>query len=195
MSVSTTRMKVAGVRATDVGADTPPIGWWALGLGRIIIGYLWLQQTMWKLPPDFGSPGGCPASLSARHLNGLCDWMHREALHAQFSPYGSFVANVALPHFTLFGWLTWVTETFIAVSLLLGLVARLGALVGTLWALNLTIGLWAVPGEWYWTYLMLVLLNAIFMATGAGRYIGLDALLRRAARQPDGMARAIALAS
>jgi len=54
----------------------------------------------------------------------------------------------------------------------------LGALAGTLWAINLAVGLWDVPGEWYWTYLMLVLLNAVFLATAAGRYIGLDALIR-----------------
>lgn len=33
-------------------------------------------------------------------------------------------------------------------------------------------------GEVVLTYLMLVLLNAVFLATAAGRYIGLDALIR-----------------
>ena len=147
-----------------------PAGWWALGLVRIVIGYLWFQQTLWKLPPTFGAPAG------------LLGWMTHEAQHPWIPLYGSFVQHVAIPHFHLFGWLTWGIETALAVSLIVGLFSRLGALVGALWALNLTIGLWAVPGEWYWTYVMLFLLNALFAATAAGRSIGLDGLLRRRVR-------------
>ncbi len=197
-------MAATGVssRGLSTGVATPstvawPTGWWALGIGRIIIGYLWFQQTLWKLPSDFGSPGGCPTSLSAKHLGGLCDWMHREAAHAFVPLYGSFVKDVAIPNFGLFGSLTWLTETALAISLVLGLLGRLGGLVATLWAINLTIGLWAVPGEWYWTYVMLALLNAVFFATAANRYIGVDMFLRRYAlsgpRTP--IKRLIALAS
>src|SRR5207244_4377713 len=160
------------------------------------IGLLWLTQVLWKPPSDFGSKGPCPTSLKAQHLSGLCDWMHREATHTlnvtliskkylhfdlHFSTdlYAKFVQNTVLPHYSLFGWMTFVTESALAISLLLGLFTRLGGLVGALWALNLTIGLWSVPGEWYWTYLMLAALNLIFFATCAGRYFGLDALLTR----------------
>jgi hypothetical protein len=27
---------------------------WPLGIARIVIGLLWFQQLLWKLPPDFG---------------------------------------------------------------------------------------------------------------------------------------------
>ena len=180
--------------ATTMSDTTRPPGWWALGLMRILIGVLWWTQLLWKKPPDFGSPGGCPADLIDAHtgrpiagLHGLCDWMHREALHPitptffghtfTVDTYANFVRDAVIPHFTLFGWLTVGTETFITVSLVLGLFTRLGGLVGALWALNLTVGLWSVPNEWYWTYLMLAALNLIFFATRAGRYFGVDSLL------------------
>ena len=167
-----------------------PTGWWALGLMRILIGVLWWTQLLWKKPRDFGSPGGCPTSLRARGLTGLCDWLHREALHPMrptffghtftINAYADFVKNTVIPHFNTFGWIAVGIETFITASLVLGLFGRLGGLVGTLWALNLLVGLWSVPGAWYWTYVMLAALNLIFFATCAGRYLGLDGFLTRA---------------
>ena len=44
-------------------------------------------------------------------------------------------------------------------------------------ALNLLLGLWVVPHEWYWTYIMLMVLQWIFFVTGAGRTFGIDARL------------------
>ena len=166
LSMVTSRNIADRAGAAQVDA-APPVGWWALGISRIIIGFLWLQQTQWKLPPNFGAPAG------------LLAWMTREAQHPWIPLYGSFVKNVAIPNFYLFGWLTWVIETAVAVSLIVGLFSRFGALLSAVWALNLTVGLWAVPGEWYWTYVMLFMLNALFAATAAGRYIGLDGLIRR----------------
>ena len=67
---------------------------------------------------------------------------------------------------------------FITLTILFGLFGRLGALLGTLQALNLTIGLLPVPGEWEWTYLMLTAINFTLLITAANRYIGLDSWLR-----------------
>jgi hypothetical protein len=67
-------------------------------------------------------------------------------------------------------------EAFVCFSLMTGFLTRLGGLVGLLMGINLFIGLTAVQGEWDWTYLMLPLVNAIFIVVG-GRFIGLDALL------------------
>ncbi len=147
-------------------AVSSPASLWGLGVIRIVIGFLWFQQILWKLP--FSSGG----------VASLKDWMSREAAHPFIGLYGSFVQNIAIPNVGLFAWLTFLTEGAIAVSLLLGLLSRLGALVGALWALNLAIGLWSVPGEWYWTYLMLVLLNAAFVLAAAGRYVGVDSMIR-----------------
>jgi len=124
------------------------------------------QQVLWKLPPNVSGN------------NGLRQWMLCEVAHPLVPLDGAFVRGVAFTHYQLFGWITFLTETAIAFSLIVGLFGRLGALVGTLWAINLAVGLWDVPGEWYWTYLMPVVLNAILLATAAAHYIRLDALIR-----------------
>ena len=82
-----------------------------------------------------------------------------------------------IPHWTFFGWMTLITETFIAVTLILGLFTRLGSLVAIGMAANITIGILGVPHEWGWTYVMLILLPVIFLLTDAGRSFGVDAFV------------------
>ncbi|HTP06613.1 MAG TPA: hypothetical protein VMP08_00065 [Anaerolineae bacterium] len=173
-----------------------------LGLVRILIGVLWLTQLFWKLPPTFGCPTPFAFSTRAQTTSGLCDWIGREAAYAgnlhivnvdlhlvgggnfsiDLSPissaYGSFLNGFVLPNFSWMSWGIFALELFITVTVLLGLFGRLGLLFGTLQALNLTIGLLPVPGEWEWTYLMLTAINFALLITAANRYIGLDGLLR-----------------
>jgi hypothetical protein len=146
---------------------------WPLGVARILVGWLWGTQLMWKMPPLFG----CGPDLRIGLDGGLCDWVGREIANPLFPAYRAFLEAVVVPNFTLFGWLVWLAEAFIFVSLFFGVLTRLGGLVGALQALNLTIGLWAVPHEWYWTYVMLTVLNALMLFTGAGRFLGLDRFL------------------
>jgi uncharacterized membrane protein YphA (DoxX/SURF4 family) len=73
--------------------------------------------------------------------------------------------------------LTLITETFIAVTLILGLFTRLGALVAVGMAVNITIGILNVPHEWGWTYVMLIMLASLILLTGAGRSLGVDSFL------------------
>jgi hypothetical protein len=51
----------------------------------------------------------------------------------------------------------------------------LGALMG----LNLWLGLYSAPGEWPWTYMFLVIIQALFVIDPPGRCLGADALLRQ----------------
>src|SRR5438477_260777 len=78
-------------------------------------------------------------------------------------------------------------------GLLLGLI-RIA--IGFVQGVNLTIGLWAVPNEWYWTYVLLALINLTLALTAAGRYLGVDALLHpraeAAAARGNGLARLVA---
>ncbi|MGH7354244.1 MAG: TQO small subunit DoxD, partial [Candidatus Rokuibacteriota bacterium] len=82
-----------------------------------------------------------------------------------------------IPNWTFFGWMTLITETFIGVTLILGLGTRLGSLVAIGMAANITLGILSVPHEWGWTYTMLIMLPVLFLITGAGRSFGLDAFL------------------
>jgi len=134
----------------------------ALGVVRIFLGYLWFQQLFWKLPPSFA---------------GLRPYVMREGQYTFIPGYSFIIQHVFLPNFVLLGTGTWIAEFLVAMSLLFGVFSRLGALLSLLLALQLYVGLAVAPGEWYWTYGMLVLLAVVFVAIPAGRRLGIDQLL------------------
>jgi len=155
-------------------------GWERAGLAvaRVIIGILWLTQAAWKLPPTFGCPPDFATSTDLVHrTTGLCDWTGLMGVFSIFPPHQWFVQHVIIPNLSWAGWLIFLGEVFLAVSLILGLLTRLGGLLGLLMALNLLLGLWNVPHEWYWTYIMLMALQWGFLVTAAGRALGVDARL------------------
>jgi thiosulfate dehydrogenase [quinone] large subunit len=159
---------------------------WPIALARLLYGYLWWQQSAWKVPSDdFGRKSG----------GGLWYWVQQEIQHPTVTAYRDFLVNVMIPHWTFFGWMTLITETFIAVTLILGLFTRLGSLAAIGMAANITIGILGVPHEWGWTYVMLIMLPAIFLLTDAGRSFGLDAFtaprLDRAADRGSRVARLV----
>jgi len=141
---------------------------WPLALVRILYGVLWWQQSKWKVPSDdFGRKSG----------GGLWYWVQQEIQHPTVLAYRDFQVGVMIPHWTFFGWMTLITETFIGITLILGLFTRLGSLVAVGMALNITIGILSVPHEWVWTYVMLIALPVLFLFAGAGRSFGLDSFL------------------
>jgi uncharacterized membrane protein YphA (DoxX/SURF4 family) len=127
---------------------------------------MWWQQTLWKIPPNF---------------DGLKYWIGQEVEHAAIALQGALVGDIVLPNLALFGPLVYLTELIIGVSLLLGLFSRAGAILGMLMGLNLWLGLYSAPGEWPWTYMFLVLIQALFAIDPPGRTLGADALLRQRA--------------
>ncbi len=140
-----------------------------LALLRIFVGYLWFQQLFWKLPPDFA---------------GLYPYIIRETKYAFIPGYSyilqhTFLLGCTSTHSaagcTLFVPLAagiWMAELVVSVSLLFGLFTRLGAILSTLLALQLYVGL--STSEWYWTYGMLVLLGFALITVPAGRRLGVD---------------------
>jgi uncharacterized membrane protein YphA (DoxX/SURF4 family) len=135
-----------------------------LWLARLLIGGMWWQQTLWKLPPTF---------------EGLPYWLDQMAQHAAFGWQRAFVQQLVQPNFTLFAALVYAMEVGIAVSLMLGFLTRLGGALGALQALNLWTGLYGSPEEWTWTYLFLLVIQVTFAVLQAGQSLGLDAILAR----------------
>jgi uncharacterized membrane protein YphA (DoxX/SURF4 family) len=163
-----TNVTVADRSEDRTGWLTATAPLWPLGLARILYGYLWWQQSGWKVPSDdFGRKSG----------GGLWYWVQQEIQHPTVNAYRDFLVNVMIPNWTFFGWMTLVTETFIGVTLMLGLFTRLGSLVALGMAANITVGILSVPHEWGWTYTMLVMFPALFLLTDAGRSFGLDAFV------------------
>jgi uncharacterized membrane protein YphA (DoxX/SURF4 family) len=109
----------------------------AIWLLRFIVGVMWWQQSLWKIPPNY---------------DGLIYWMKQMVDHAAIPLQSELVARIVLPNIAIFGPLVYLTEVGIGISLMLGLCARLGALAGVGMAVNLWLGLYSAPGEWPWTY-------------------------------------------
>jgi hypothetical protein len=148
-------------------------------ISRVIFGYLWYTQLLWKLPPTFGCPSNFAVTTDIHaRTSGLCDWVGIMTLYSKWPVQASLVKSLVAPNLAWMGWIIWLMEAFVAVTLILGLFTRLGGLAGLVQAINLYIGVTAAPGEWYWTYGMLALLSLVFLAVPAGRILGLDAWLR-----------------
>jgi thiosulfate dehydrogenase [quinone] large subunit len=140
-----------------------------LAVLRIGVGLLWLQNVGWKIPPDFGR--GDPPS-------GLYRFTGYAVEYEVFPPYAWFVDRVVLPNFTVFGWLVLLVEAALGAFLLIGLATRFWAVVGVAQTVAITLSVLNAPDEWVWSYLLMLLAHAAVFATAAGRYAGLDGLLR-----------------
>jgi uncharacterized membrane protein YphA (DoxX/SURF4 family) len=131
---------------------------------RLIIGAMWWQQSLWKIPPNYA---------------GLTYWMTQIVEHAAVMLQSTAVSSLVLPNIALFGPLVYLIEVAIGVSLMLGLLTRWGALLGLAMVLNLWLGLYSAPGEWPWTYFFLVVIQTVFVIDPQGYSLGADALRRR----------------
>ena len=135
---------------------------------RIFVGYLWFQQLFWKMPPDFA---------------GLYSYIIRESQHTIIPGYGYILQHTFLSGCTSLLTATgctlyvplaagvWIAELIVAISLMFGLFTRFGAILGSVLAIQLYVGL--AYTEWIWTYGMLVLLCLAITAIPAGRRLGI----------------------
>lgn len=160
----------------------------ALSAFRVWAGWLWTTQLGWKWPwlgaggfgcdaYRFNVPAGQTVVAGETGLHGLCDWMQREVNYPFIGLYADFVKNIVIPNFDFFAWLTFFTEGFIALSLILGFLTRLGGFLGTFWGLSLLIGLLNVPGESLGIFLPYIIPPAVFMVIGARNQFSVDAWL------------------
>ena len=147
-------------------------------LFRFLIGAMWWQQTLWKLPPFYTDHPEEPFGAT-----GLAYWMTQMGKSAAIPLQADFVNHVVLPNFYWFAPAVYSLEVLTAVSLMLGAFVRLWGLIGALQILNLWLGLYSAAGEWPWTYFFLLLLQLIFAVDQYGRSLGIDAVItaRRAA--------------
>ena len=131
---------------------------WPLALARMLLGVLWLGSLRWKLPPDFES--GSETSLR--------EWLELEVEHAAFGFYGQLIETVVLPNFTLFAWIIFLLELTVGLGLLLGVATRIAAFIGLGLSFNLLVGLLEVPGEWPWSYVLLLMWHGTILVSSAG---------------------------
>ena len=141
----------------------------ATWLMRVMIGCMWFQGSLWKLP--------LPVSGAFQY------WTEELSHYAAFDWHKWLATNVFLPWITVIDPLVYLTELSLGVAFLLGFLVRPMAVVGMLFVLHLWLGLYHQPNEWPWLYIFLVFVQGFFVLNNAGMSLGLDALL---SRQPFG---------
>jgi uncharacterized membrane protein YphA (DoxX/SURF4 family) len=146
---------------------------------RFLIGCMWWQQTLWKLPPYYTDHPDQPFGET-----GLAYWMGVMGKSAAIPLQADFVNNIVLPHFYVFAPVVYTLEVLTAVSLILGIFVRFWAIIGALQIANLWLGLYNAQGEWPWTYFFLLVLQLIFAVHRYGRGLGVDAIITARSRTP-----------
>jgi thiosulfate dehydrogenase (quinone) large subunit len=87
------------------------------------------------------------------------------------------------PNIVVFGWGVLLVELALATFLLAGLATRLWAAVGAVQGLAIGLSVAVAPGEWGWSYWLLVAAHvAVAAAPAAGRTAGLDGVVRAVVR-------------
>ena len=142
-----------------------------IGAVRILVGLLWLANLEWKRPPDFGRDLG----------NGLYKYVDAAVKMPVFGPYSWIVEHIVLKNYTLFGWMTLLLESTLAVCLLLGLHTKIASLVGAGMALSVLLSVLHYPNEWPWSYYLMIGIHLLLLASLAGQHLGLDGLREKGA--------------
>lgn len=197
-----------------------------LGLAFIFFsGFLWKMPPRFGCANNFAFPVASAAGRpDPNGSTGLCYWMGLETVYAaqdrkvlvadthrlfgsgeQFGvnirPFAEvnavFIEQVVKPNIAWFGYLIWVAEVLIFLTMFLGLFTRLGGLLAIGIALQLYVGLANIPSpyEWEWSYGQMALLAIAMFGLAPGRVLGLDALIRprltRSAERGNRLARLV----
>jgi thiosulfate dehydrogenase [quinone] large subunit len=139
-----------------------------IGVVRVGVALMWIQNAAWKRPPDFGRADD----------NGLFFWAGQAVEHPVFPPYSAFVETLFLPGIEFFGWVILLVEAGLGAFLLIGLATRLWAVVGLAQTLAIMLSVLNAPNEWHWSYYLMFLAQLALFATAAGRSYGVDGVLR-----------------
>jgi hypothetical protein len=133
---------------------------------RLLAGLMWLENVVWKVPPDFGERTG----------RGLYFWTTRAVEFPVFKPFSWIVEHLVLPNFTLFGWGVFVVESALAVLLLTGTAVRLAALLGIAQSVAIALSVAEAPNEWPWAYAMMIGIHTVLLFAPSAQYAAVDAL-------------------
>ena len=153
----------------------------------------------------YNFPKPTQTAYDTNKSGGLCFWMGLESIYASkprqvliadmrsaglptigvdVSPLakinGLLLDNLFIPQIRIFGWLIYLLEFWVFLSMALGLFTRLGALTALGISFQLYIGLANIPQpfEWEWTYGILIGLSIAMLGAAAGRTFGVDGWLR-----------------
>jgi uncharacterized membrane protein YphA (DoxX/SURF4 family) len=137
---------------------------------RVMIGVMFYQGSIWKLP--FPVAGGFEAAT--RPI----------AEYAAVEVHRWIAKNIFLQLLPVLDPLVYLTELSLAVCFILGFLVRPLGVIGMLFVAHLWLGLYRQPEEWPWLYVFLIFVQGFFVVTNAGRSLGLDGLIARSQAGP-----------
>lgn len=152
---------------------------------RVVMAFLWIENTRWKLPPDFGGDD----------QGGLYRYLADAVKYPVFPPYSWLAEHVLLPNLAFFGWVVLLTEATIGACLLVGFMTRLMGLLGVGQALVIFFSVGQTPAEWPWSYYLMMAGCLAISGVAAGRVLGLDGVLRPRLLRSGGLLRRAAVFS
>jgi hypothetical protein len=133
---------------------------------RVMIGIMWFQGSIWKLPLPVS--GGFEAATKPI------------AEFAAFEFHRWIALHVFIPGLPIINPIVYLTELSLAITFILGFLVRPMGVVGMLFVTQLWLGLYRQESEWPWLYVFLIFTQGFFVVTNAGKSLGLDAMLARA---------------
>jgi hypothetical protein len=132
---------------------------WVPGVLRWTAALLWLGNISWKRPPDFGRSGsGCGA---------LCGYVQAGIDHPVLPGSAWLFEHVISPHLWAFGWFTILGEGTVAVLLASGRFRRTAGVAGIMLSIGILAAVANAPGEWYWSYILMIALHLAVIVTTA----------------------------
>lgn len=151
----------------DITGEKMPLVY--LAFLRIYIGYYFLVAGIHKLTGGF---------LSKPVLAGILKGWAEKNPHIW---YKSFLVETAIPNADMFSYLVVTGEIAVGGLLIVGLMTRVAALAGIFMNLNFYFASgWTAPASSGINRLFIVC-QAVLLLTGAGRALGVDAFLKKAA--------------
>jgi uncharacterized membrane protein YphA (DoxX/SURF4 family) len=92
------------------------------------------------------------------------------------TPVDSIIRDFAFPNAALFGFSWMIVELFISITVTLGLLTRLGSVLGA--GSTIILGLGALGVDWPWTYALLFIGFVTCALVSAGKWYGIDFWLK-----------------
>ena len=149
---------------------------------RMVVGAWFLKAVWTKLTLAYVAGVVPYPAVSARFLGFHPKRVAEFAADNPVGWYKDFLQTTVLPHASTFATLQAYGEVVVGLGLVLGLFTPLTAVIGLALALNYGLATqWMSFGQQGF-HLLLITSMVIFVVTGAGRVLGLDALLRRRLR-------------
>ena len=133
---------------------------------RIIIGLMWLSE------------GGIifidRKSNAVDDYHGFLGQLQYMAKTNQLSLISSIINSYFVPNYVFLAWIIIFLEIGLGLSVILGILSRIGSLVGIVYSIILYIATLGWTGEWPWSYFMITMAMLVIFISSFETRIGLD---------------------